>query len=209
MKTIISNLPMFKTLKPQRYRTDTGNEAALYPQAVKFPVSAMLPQVLAPKDIVKLLLLVTEGGDNAGANHAEEFFEELKLIATGSGAKITEPVIINTPFSLGKDNAEKLFKKIIGEIEQNTEIFADVTFGPKSLPVTLFCALNFAEKFFNAKIRNIVYGRVEFKDNIINESIPPVLYDITHLYFLNQLTDVMKAPNGKAALAQVDRFFAL
>ena len=37
--------------------------------------------------------------------------------------------------------------KIVDEIEDNSHILCDITYGPKDLPIVLFSVLNFAEKY--------------------------------------------------------------
>ena len=64
--------------------------------------------------------------------------------------------------------------------------------------------MGFAEKFFDADVKNIVYGKFRFDDNNSAE-----IYDVTALYYLNSLTNVMSAPDGKTALARLDKFFEL
>ena len=71
--------------------------------------------------------------------------------------------------------------------------------------------MSFAEKFFNADIKKIVYGKVEFIKHDDGKAYPekPELYDITSLYYLNNLMGAMEAPSGKEALKSLDSFFSL
>ena len=43
---------------------------------------------------------------------------------------------------------------MISVLEKDAEIYADITFGQKPIPMLLICVLTFAEKFFNAYIKN-------------------------------------------------------
>ena len=89
----------------------------------------------------------------------------------------------------------------------NSQIYADITFGPKPLPMILMCALSFAEKFLNCDVKSVIYGKVNFDDN--NKVTSPELYDVTSLYYLNNLTNSMIAADGKEARQNLDEFFSL
>ena len=103
---------------------------------------------------------------------------------------------------------EKRYRELIGILEQDSQIILDMTYGTKTLIPVLFYILGYAEKFFNADIKTILYDKADFENN------RPVhgtceLYDVTSLYYLNSLTSVMEAPDGKTALERLDKFFAL
>ena len=60
--------------------------------------------------------------------------------------------------------------------------------------MVLICVLSFAEKFLNCDVKSVVYGKVNFTgENISN----PELYDVTSLYYLNNLTSSMVAKDSK------------
>ena len=66
--------------------------------------------------------------------------------------------------------------------------------------------LSFAEKFLNCDVKSVVYGKVNFTgENISN----PELYDVTSLYYINNLTSSMVAKDSKDARKALDEFFAL
>ena len=95
---------------------------------------------------------------------------------------------------------------MIDKIEDNSQLFADITYGQKPLPMVLMCVLSFAEKFLNCDVKSVVYGKVNFTgENISN----PELYDVTSLYYLNNLTSSMVAKDSKDARKALDKFFTL
>ena len=47
---------------------------------------------------------------------------------------------------------------IVDELEIGARVLVDTTYGPKDLPIVIFTALNFAEKFLECQIDNIIYG---------------------------------------------------
>ena len=61
---------------------------------------------------------------------------------------------VRESFKETSDVVQSRFRQIIGTISEGCEIYADMTYGPKTLTPVLFYALGFAEKFFDADIKN-------------------------------------------------------
>ena len=113
---------------------------------------------------------------------------------------------MDSEFKETKNNHELRLKQMIDKIEDNSQLFADITYGPKPFPMVLMCVLSFAEKLLNCDVKSVVYGKVNFTgENITN----PELYDVTSLYYLNNLTSSMVAEDSKDARKALDEFFAL
>lgn len=204
MKIAISTIPM-QTINPQIYKSEE-NKAIEYCEAVRFPINALLANVLKKDEEVKVVRIVTDG--KFSAQNVDLQKEELDKINDSIGAKIiyTE---VSEAFNEISSVIQARFRGLIGEFENNCEIYADMTYGPKTLTPIIFYALGFAEKFFNADIKNIVYGKVVFDNNKIAKTGTAELFDLTSLYYLNSLTSVMNAPDGKTALERLDKFFEL
>lgn len=187
----------------------TGNAACSYEGKVIFPVNAVLAEKLCAGDDVKVVLLKSAANANADANE-ELFRRELDGINAGIGARISYETI-ETEFVETKQNHEKRLRAMLAKIENGAELYADITFGQKPLPMVLMCVLTFAEKFFDADIKKIVYGKVDFVRGADGKTRPqnPALYDVTSLYYLNNLMGAMEASSGEAALKSLDAFFAL
>ena len=209
-KIVYCCLPMKSKneLSPQNY-ANTGNAECHYDKEVIYPINAILAEKLAKGDEVKVVLIkstpVNADKNTSSENNIDIYKEELNEINAGIGAKIDYEVI-ESDFKETKENHETRYREMLAKIEQNCELFVDMTYGPRLIPMILMCVLNFAEKFFNADIRSIIYGKVEF---VNGKAINPELYDVTSLYYLNNLTNVMEAENGKEALEALDAFFAL
>lgn len=204
MKIAISTIPM-QTINPQIYKSEE-NKAIEYCESVRFPINALLANVLKKDEEVKVVRIVTDG--KFSAQNVDLQKEELDKINGSIGAKIiyTE---VSEAFNEISSVIQARFRGLIGEFENNCEIYADMTYGPKTLTPIIFYALGFAEKFFNADIKNIVYGKVVFDNNKIAKTGTAELFDLTSLYYLNSLTSVMNAPDGKTALERLDKFFEL
>ena len=79
------------------------------------------------------------------------------------------------------------------------EIYADITFGPKSLPLLIFSVIQFGEKFFDCSIGNIIYLKAEFKNNVLVEGTQLVC-DYTPMYLLNSMINTFKEEIGENAI---------
>lgn len=204
-KIIFCDIPMKKNMNAMVY-ANTGNTNCNYSKEVMFPINAILAESLKKDDEVRVVLLRTQDkAGNCGRNSGF-FMQELDAINSEIGAKISYETL-DSEFKETKDIHEKRLQNMLDKIEEHTEIYADITYGPKPLPMILMCVLSFAEKFLNCDVKSVVYGKVDFDDN--NKPCNPELYDVTSLYYLNNLTSSMVADNGKDARQSLNEFFSL
>lgn len=206
MKLIITTVPMKKNISSLFYPV-LGNSFIEYNGEVLFPVNAVLGKTLQKREQGKVLFLSTSGGtENYSKDNIELFKAELTKINAEIGADLSWE-IIDVPFDPQIEIFEKLVSGIISKFEKNCQIIVDITYGIKPLPMILFCALQFAEKFFNASILNIIYGKAEFNQQ--NKPINPKLYDISSLFYLNKLIGAMECESGEIALKILNDFFKM
>ncbi|MCR4626400.1 MAG: hypothetical protein K5640_02005 [Treponema sp.] len=204
-KIVFADISMQKNLKSVCYK-GTGNSYCGYAGNVVYPINAVLAEKLKKDDIVKVVLLKTNGDKSRVEQNTNIFKNELDEINRNINAKI-EYVELQSEYSEEKENHEKRIMAILGQIERKAELYGDITFGPRTVPMIMLCAFAFAEKFYEADIRNIVYGKVEFGNDGKLEN--PELYDLTSLYYLNSLTYNMQANSAEKALKSLEAFFAL
>lgn len=211
MKIVFSNLPMKKVLHAFRYKVD-GNATIEYDGDAIFPINTILAKSMKKGEKVKVVLLSKVDIEGNSAINAGIFQKELNQINRNIGADI-EYITLATPFEETRDVHETLLRDMIAKLEDGAEIVADVTYGPKPLPIIMFAVMNFAEKFFKAKIRNIVYGKVDFVDDGSGSGktkpINPVIYDLTPLYYLNNVTNAMEYKSSKDAVKALDTLLDL
>ena len=190
MKVVFSTIPMQK-VGPVFYKSEE-NKAIEYEGEVRFPINGLLAKTLKKDDEVKVVRIVTEG--EFSEDNVKHQQEELDKINESIGAKISYMEVRET-FKETSDIVQSRFRQIVGTLENECEIYADITYGPKTLTPVIFYALGFAEKFFDADIKNIVYGKAVFDKE--KKVIPGAseLFDVTALFYLNSLTNVMSAPD--------------
>ena len=205
-KIVFSDLPMKKELHAFHYAAE-GNHKIEYDGQVIFPVNSVLAKTLQKGEKLKVVFLSKEDPEANSKKNERVFREELDEINKAIGADICYKNII-TPFVETRDIQEKLLRSIVSELEEGAEILSDVTYGPKTLPIVLFIAMRFAEKFFKCQIKSIVYGKVNFVDDGTGtgktKPVAPVLYDLTPLYYLNSVTDALDCKTSEEAIRALD-----
>lgn len=186
------------------------NKNIEYGKKVKFAVNGFLAKTLRKDEKVKVVRILVNSKDSE--RNAQLQKEELDAIAEPIDAKIDYQEV-RTAFDDSGKTIEKRFRDLIDYLEDDCEIVLDMTFGSKTLIPVLFYVLGFAEKFFNADIKNILYDKTEFERFSDGKSAPKPesceLFDVTSLFYLNSLTSIMQAPDSKTALKRLDRFFAM
>jgi len=193
-KILFCNIPM--TVKAQKsvYRSENYS-VPVSVREVCYPVSAFLEKTLTGDDEVKAILLVKKDEIGYYKKNISGCVEELMEVAEVTGAKI-EYKIIDTEFTEAQATHDGLLLSIVDELEEKAHIVADITYGPKDLPIVLFTAMNFAERFFDCEIDNIVYGQATFVDgNPQNTRI----CDMIPLYYLNSVANTVQCSDPSKA----------
>ena len=202
-KIVFATLPLRGGLEKRKYPVD-GNAFIECEEPIYFAVNPAVACNLKAEDEIKVILLETKGGENAGMENAKFFVDELNSL-NKSKAKISKEVLPSA-FDPSKTNFQYLFKSLIRELEEGAEIYADVTYGPKPLAFLLLSVLQFAEKFFDCSVENIVYSKVEFVGGKIKDG-SEMIYDITPLYLLNSFTNTIESSTGEKAIKAVESLF--
>lgn len=203
-KTIICSVPMKERVDFARYISD-DKSLSVSDRKVRYPINAFLEKTLTRDDDLKVLLLVKKDRYEHYKKNAQNFCDELSQIDEGIGAKI-EYSILDTDFEEIKSIHEELMGMIVDEIEIGTHILADVTYGPKDLLIVLFTALNFAEKFLDCAIDNIVYGQASFVDG---NPVDTKICDMIPLYCLGSVTNTIHCSDPEKAKAMLKKLLSL
>ena len=186
-KTVICNITMKKDPEKCIYTTDDAS-LKISNREVIYPINAFLEKNLEKDDEIKVLLLIKKDENGNYQTNSAEFVKELLAINKDISAKI-EHKFIETDFSEEQSVHEQLMGRIVDEIEDGSHVIADITYGPKDLPIVLFSALNFAEKFLSCEIDNIIYGQATF---IGNKPTNTKICDMVPLYYLNSVIGAVR-----------------
>lgn len=193
-KLLICSIPMKKEVERTVYASDDLS-LPVSDKPYMFPINSFLSQKAEGSDEFKVLLLVKKDGNPYYEKNAEEFKKELGDVCDSIGAK-AEFVMIDTEFSGDKEIPEQLMGRIVDEIEVGDHIMADITYGPKELPIVIFSALGFAEKFLECDIDNIVYGKADFEEGKV---IRTEIWDMSPLYYLSSVTNTIQCDDPEKA----------
>lgn len=202
-KIVFVSLMMADKMEKRHFPVD-GNSFIEYTGKAYYAINAVLANTMQADDEIKVVLIQTKGGDDAGSKSAQIFMDELNEMNT-CGASIKYEIIPSN-FVETKEKFKDLYKCLIKNLENESELYADVTFGPKSLPLMIFAAMQFGEKFFDCSIGNVIYLKAEFKNNEFDEGTQ-MIYDYTPLYMLNSFTNTIECSSGEKAIAAVEALF--
>ena len=193
-KIVICNIPMREQIAKNTFATE-DRSLPVSSEEYLYPINSFLSQTMKPDDDIKAILLVKRDGNVFYKKNTEEFKEEIKRANASIGASI-ECSVIDTDFSQNREVHEQLMGRIVEEIEDGAHILADITYGPKDLPIIIFSALGFAEKFLKCEIDNIIYGKADFVGNEIKKA---TICDVTSLYLLSSVTNTIKCDDPDKA----------
>ena len=156
-------------------------------------------------DSIKFLLLVKKDGYGNYKKNLDCFKEEFEAVNAEIGAT-ADYVVIDTEFSEEKSVHEKLMGSIVDELEIGARVLVDTTYGPKDLPIVIFTALNFAEKFLECQIDNIIYGKAEF---VNGKAVDTKMCDMAPLYYLGSITNTIHCVEPGKAKAMLKSLISL
>lgn len=91
---------------------------------------------------------------------------------------------VRIPDGNTEDELWQIFETIFANIDNNDELYIDITHSFRSLPMILIVLLNYAKVLKNVQIRSITYGNWEGRDN---DNFSPII-DLTPLSELQDWT---------------------
>ena len=183
--TFVSMQPKNSLLKVNYIPVD--NEDIVDNVQVYFPISVLVQSYAESDETVSLVCIMESDNDDIRTNY-ETLKDEMQTICKTKNVNIEFlPVYTDK-----KENAAshlKVFRELIEIINDGDEIYACCTYGTKSIPVLEMMALNYAYRVRdNVSIKSIAYGKV---DRDKGEVLSAHLYDITSLFYMNQLVNTL------------------
>lgn len=115
----------------------------------------------------------------------EKFRAEIKMICDAKQID-TKLSIITIPFNETTETHLNTYYKIIEAINDNDEVFADITYGSKPIPIVELIAMNYCVKNkHNVLLECLCYGEVD------HETKERHIFDVTSLFYLNEISDLL------------------
>ena len=203
-KVVICSVPMKEKVPSVVYSSDDRSLPVLE-RPFKHPINAFLSKTLTNRDELKVILLTKKDVNNNYIKNTEYCKKEFLDTCIYTGAAI-DFSIIDTDFSEEREIHEQLMGKLVDEIDIGAHILADITYGPKDIPIIIFSALSFAEKFLRCEVDNIVYGKADFiADKVENAKI----CDMVPLYYLSSVTNTIKCDEPEKARKMLKSLLSL
>lgn len=202
-KTLICCIPMKENVDSSVY-TSGDRSLPVSDRAVRYPINAFLEKTLRGGEELKVLLLTKMDRFSHSEQNIKYFKSELETVA-GSCSKI-EYCVIDTAFAQTQAVYERLMGRIVDGLETGSHILVDTTYGPKDLPIIVFTALNFAEKFLTCTIENILYGQASFVDGHV---VDTKICDMAPLYYLSTATGLIRCNEPDKARVMLKSFLSL
>ena len=202
-KVIFVTLMMADKMEKRHFPVE-NDSLTEYSGKTYYAINSVLSNSIEKGDNIKVVLLETNAGAQAGKKNAQLFIDELNSFNT-AGANISYE-IITSEFINDKAKYKELYKKLVSNFSEGAELYADITFGIKTLPILILNAMQFGEKFFDCTIGNVIYLKTEFKDGVIVDG-SQCIFDLTPLYMLSTFTNNIECSSGERAVAALDALF--
>lgn len=168
-----------------------------------FPVMTELHAFAQPGEEIRVLAILSDVNDSR--NNLSKFTAELEAMQEKIGFRCPRGVeIVNAPADAGVRSHIRTFQQIIDLVEDNSELYACMTYGTKTLSQLLIMALQYAYRLLdNVYIGCLVYGRIDRENREIKGAY---VNDMTALIQLDEITRLLAANRVKdprAALEQI------
>ena len=134
-KTVICNISMKENLDQVIY-SSTDRSLPVSDRKVSYPICAFLEKTMTSEDELDAILLVKKDKNDHYKKNIERFREELEAVNEKIDADISY-TIIDSEFEEHQTVHEQLMKEIVAHISDKSHILADITYGPKDLPIVL------------------------------------------------------------------------
>lgn len=205
-KIFIGSTKLAKGMEEIQYHVATKRLKETVPFYYGF--STVIANNIGKEDRAKLVILELQRKSGAIKENTDYYLADIEKISAQSGVNI-EHVVIPVPFNESKVTFQNAFAALIQELEDNAEIYVDITFGAKTTSLLLLSFLQFAETQFNCSVKMIDYVQRDF-----DETEKPIIgseciYDVTSLYYLNALMNNMDCKSGEEAVKTVKQFFEM
>lgn len=198
--TMIAQQPISKSL----YGDGNHKLYTACSQAIYMPLIVTLCNEIQGKESFHVLAMDSFQNDSSNKN-ITLLKEELEAYFPGQYTLD----ILEAPVEISSNGQIALFKKIYGTFAENDEIYFDITFGYKLIPMTVLIACNYAKKFVKGvRIRKLVYAVYDFSKKE-DAAYVHRIHDVTSLVYLNDFIDKMAAFETSDPTALIDQLFTI
>ncbi|MBE6577801.1 MAG: hypothetical protein E7653_06660 [Ruminococcaceae bacterium] len=204
-RTIICNIPMKKDTPKCKYVSEIRSLHTPETEVV-YPINAYLKSTLKNGDELKVILL-TKNDEYSHCKEKVEVFKAELADACKNMNVVVEYKEIETDFLEKKSVYQELMGKLVAEIPANSTVVADITYGPKDLPITVFAALSFAEKHLDCNVEHVIYGQANFDEN--GKAVNTRLCDMVPLLYIMNVANGIHSNDPEKAKQMLNSLLSL
>lgn len=203
MRKVFLSSMLLNELKPEDPTYYTSDDFELSENRYDFPMTYFIDdKVKANDEIVIITAIQQDSGNNvnnATVNYKKYKAEVEKILQERNVNFKFEEIMLTENFDSLTFN--KFFKQVAVLINDNDQLFVDVTFGMKPYSISLFVAVAYAEKAArNVDVDTIIYAqkysgfsRAKTAEEKAKDPSKSRIYDITGLFYLNAIAGNAKS----------------
>lgn len=189
-------------------RSYYGDEQGkLYPKCQKqVHMPLIVTLINEVKENENFTVLAMDSFQNPASQHNYELLKE-ELEEHFPGRYTLEH--INAPVEINMEGQIALFKKLYRTFEADDEVYFDITFGYKLIPMTILVACNYAKKFVDGmRVRKLMYAVYDFTKKEDPTYVHRIL-DVTSIFYLNDFIDKLAQFDTQDPTVLIDQIFAI
>lgn len=172
---------------------------------VIFPIECIINGYADNDEQIMLIALLEEGNTDCEEN-LKLMQKRISDITDSKNINVITKKVYISPQET-TENHLITFKNIISLFEDGDTLYSCITFGTKPTPIIQMMALNFAYKNLkNVTIGVVAYGKVNREHNV---PVSYYIYDITALFFMNNIVDTLSAMNADDAFSKIEKILLL
>ena len=190
MKKFITCMTLQKKLSAYRYEAK-GNDALEYENETSFPIMTAIHGYVEENEQYKVIVIMQDT-DDCKAN-LEALKNELKALSESTGKPYPqEIVVVSAGQSQSVSSNIDLFQNLIEYVEDEDELFADITFGTKTMSMSLLTAIRYANRLLKrVSVKCIVYGEIDRSVSEDPKEWKAYVYDETAMLSLDEITSTL------------------
>lgn len=172
---------------------------------VIFPIECIINGYADNVEQIMLIALLEEGNTDCEEN-LKLMQKRISDITDSKNINVITKKVYISPQET-TENHLITFKNIISLFEDGDTLYSCITFGTKPTPIIQMMALNFAYKNLkNVTIGVVAYGKVNREHNV---PVSYYIFDITALFFMNNIVDTLSAMNADDAFSKIEKILLL
>ena len=180
-KIFFATIPLQQEGKLNSIKYRWGNNGHVETSETRFPIIPLIEENVSAEDKVRIVAIKTNDNEGNCERNIGYLKEELDMLSGELGVKLEVSREIGIDHDESPKKHVQLMREIVGQFEEDSLVYMDVTFGTKATSICSFASLAYAEKLMNCEIAGILYGKY------VHGMETGELYNLKTLYELNMI----------------------